>query len=152
MQSDCLEVIHRYQGYLDALAAAGLPLDETLVVPGGFSGRSGYEAVKQLLARNAGVDAVFAISDVLALGAMEALREVGLRVPEDVALAGFDNIPQGAYVTPPLTTVSQNLAGRGVDLLVEKLIRQIEGNAVQSATIPHQLLVRRSSGVTGVNR
>jgi DNA-binding LacI/PurR family transcriptional regulator len=147
MQAGCLESMQRYKGYVRALQHAGRRLDDALVVPGDYSGRSGYEGTKELLAREERLDAVFANSDVLALGAMEALREAGRRVPEDVAVVGFDNIPQGAYVSPPLTTVSQNLTGEGAELLVEKLLQQIKGHQAEGAVVPHRLVVRGSSGV-----
>ncbi len=147
MQMGCLEPIHRYQGYVQAIEQAGRTVDEGLVIPGDYSGRSGYDGMKELLSIAPDADAIFAVSDVLALGAMEALRESGRRVPDDVAVVGFDNISQGAYVSPPLTTVSQNLAKDGTTLLVDKLIQQIEGNKVSGAVVPHHLIVRRSSGV-----
>lgn len=145
-QDGCLEAVHRYEGYLQALTAYGHPLDEALVASGDYSGRSGYEGMLAILEQAPDVDAVFANSDVLALGALEILRQNGRRVPDDVALVGFDNISQGAYASPPLTTVSQNLTGAGAALLVERLLQQIAGQKVRPAMVPYRLIVRASSG------
>jgi DNA-binding LacI/PurR family transcriptional regulator len=90
-------------------------------------------------------DAVFAASDLLAIGAMHALGACGLRVPEDVAVVGFDDIPMANYVNPALTTVQQDTKRAG-ELLVERLLQQVRGEAAQSAMLPAQLVIRRSCG------
>ncbi len=106
--------------------------------------RSGYEAMQTLLQRHVEFDAVFAASDLIAIGAMHALSEHGLSVPQDVALAGFDDIPMASFVNPPLTTVVQDTKQAG-EMLVSNLLRLIRNEPAQSAILPVKLVVRRSS-------
>ena len=94
----------RLAGYHEALAAAGIPADPDLVIEGGFDASSGHRAMAELLARTE-FGAAFVASDVVALGAIGALRAAGLQVPDDVSIVGFDDIPLAAYFDPPLTTV-----------------------------------------------
>ena len=144
--TDGTETHRRYQGYANALRRNGLDVSEQHVIYGNFSSRSGYEAMRQLLALDAAIDAVFVCSDVMAIGAMEALREAGKRTPEDVAVVGFDGIPLSAHCSPPLTTIEQNI-GQGGKLLVEYLVRFIEDGIVMNAQVPVELVVRQSTGV-----
>jgi len=138
------EFFARYLGYAEALEQAGLAADQALQADAESTERSGYEAVETLLARGERFDAVFAASDLIAIGALQALNARGLQVPRDVALAGFDDIPMASFVNPPLTTVLQDTqqAGR---LLVDALLRLIRGEVVESAMLPVTLKVRRSS-------
>jgi DNA-binding LacI/PurR family transcriptional regulator len=109
-----------------------------------FGGDAAYEGISSLLDSNAKFDGIFACSDVIAMSAMRALTERGRRIPADVAVAGFDDIPLAAYTTPPLTTVRQDVA-RGARILVEKVIRAISGELTDSEVIPTELIVRGSS-------
>ena len=138
------EVMGRYRGYLAALRAAGIAADPQWQVDAQTSERSGHDAVSSLLARGVAFDAVFGVSDLIAIGAMRALREHGLAVPGGVAVAGFDDIPMASNVSPPLTTVAQDMRGAG-RLLVESLIDQIEGLPVRNVRLPVRLVVRPSS-------
>lgn len=135
----------RYQGYRDALIDADLPIDSDLAVSGISTFASGRQSMQQLLEQAPDVDAVFAYSDVMAIAAMEILRESGRRIPDDVAVVGFDDIDLAAYCNPPLTTVSQEIAGGGAAILVNKLIAQINGEKVISETRPGRLVIRESS-------
>ncbi len=103
----------RLAGYRQALAENDLPFEESLVAEGGFVEDGGYHAMQQLLQRDAGFTAVFAANDQSAAGALKALREAGLRVPEDVSLVGFDDLLIGHYLYPALTTVLQPFAEMG---------------------------------------
>lgn len=96
--------IERLEGYRQALAAAGIEHDPALVATADFDAPTGHAAMQRLLA-DAAFDAVFVASDVVALGAIGALREAGLRVPDDVSVVGFDDIPLAAYFDPPMTTI-----------------------------------------------
>jgi len=87
---------------------------------------------------------VFAASDLIAIGALHALGDHGLQVPQDVALAGFDDIATASFVNPPLTTVLQDTKRAG-EVLVDSLLSQIRGEPVESAVLPVKLMVRRSS-------
>jgi LacI family transcriptional regulator len=103
----------RLDGYRAALEGAGLTLDEALVVPGDFHAESGFAGCEKLLDLPEPPTAVFAASDQMALGAIEALRRRGLRVPEDMSVVGFDDLPEVRWSAPPLTTVRQPLADMG---------------------------------------
>lgn len=95
----------RLDGFRDALAAARLKPDEELIVEGAFDATSGVAAARVLIARGRPFTALFVASDVVAFGALRALREAGLRVPQDVSVVGFDDIPLAQHFDPPLTTV-----------------------------------------------
>lgn len=138
------EFFERYRGYADALRAAGLAVDTALQINAESTEQSGYQAMEALLARGVAFDAVFAASDLIAIGALRAMTDHGLDVPRRVALAGFDDIPMASFASPSLTTVLQDTQQAG-ELLVDNLLRQIRGEAVQSSLLPVQLVVRRSS-------
>ena len=136
----------RYLGLCDALQDAGLSTEPALQIDVIDSTElAGYAAAQALFARGVAFDAVFCASDLIAIGAMRALMEHGLRVPEDVAVMGFDDQPVAAFTNPPLTTVLQDtkLAGEN---LVDTLIREIRGEAAVSEVLSPALVVRRSCG------
>lgn len=137
----------RYQGYLKALHDLDCPVRSELVAEGNFSEESGYSAMKRLLKYKP--DAVFAASDVMAYGAIRALREANLRIPEDVALVGFDDIPTSAKTVPPLTTIRQNVSQMG-GKAVEVLIGIIESKTkvIQKVIQETELVVRDSCGAS----
>ena len=133
----------RIQGYERAMARAGLPT-AGLVVDGNFDAASGCEGASELLDR--GVDAIFCANDATAQGALEAIRARGLRVPDDVALAGFDDLEFSAHLDPPLTTVRQGVREQGeeaVNSLVQ-LIRERDG-APRRVLLPTELVIRQST-------
>jgi Transcriptional regulators len=138
------EVMERYRGYEVALRMAGIAIDPALRIDAVTTEQSGHDAVLALLDRGLRFDAVFGASDLIAIGAMRALAERGLKVPDDIAVAGFDDIAMAGNVSPSLTTVAQDTrrAGR---LLVEALINLIEGKPVHSTRLPTHLVVRHSS-------
>jgi len=137
-----LEAEARLAGYLEAMAAAGLP---TMVVDGAFTKASGQDAGAALAARPDRPDAVFAANDNMAVGALLAFQDAGLRVPEDVAMVGFDDIPLAALVRPGLTTLKIQIAETGRKAL-ERLVRLI-GSAADTAceVVRPELVVRASS-------
>jgi LacI family transcriptional regulator len=137
--------LDRMEGFRQALAERGRTFDEALVAEGDFSEASGYHAMQKLLA--AKPDAVFAASDIMAIGAMRAVREAGLRVPEDVAFVGFDDLPLATPPDPPLTTIRQPVYQFGTSAM-EVLTDLIE-NGVQPARrimMVTELIVRESCG------
>lgn len=138
------EFLSRFNGCETVLQEHGLTFDRKLQVDASSSEEDGQRAARELLAREVAFDAVFAGSDLIAIGAMATLRESGLRVPQDVAVVGFDGMPQARYSTPPLTTVVQDtqLAGR---LLVDNLLKLVREQPAGSIMIPPQLAVRGSS-------
>jgi LacI family transcriptional regulator len=135
----------RLQGYRAALEHVGLPIDPALIAEGDFSEDSGYRAMQRLL--GARPDAVFAASDRMALGALNALREAGRRVPDDVALVGFDDLPITALEAPQLTTVHQPVTRLG-HLAAEGLIGLLEGTITPpyQVVLPTELVIRQSCG------
>lgn len=133
----------RFLGLREALNAAGLPVEPGLHAESPSTEARGYEATRLLLARGLPFDAIFAGSDVIALGALRALDEAGVSVPGDVAVVGFDDIPAASMTRPPLTTVAQDYQRAG-DALVDALVRKIVGDDAGSVTLPARLVVRAS--------
>ncbi|MEV0619294.1 LacI family DNA-binding transcriptional regulator [Nonomuraea sp. NPDC050404] len=138
----------RLTGYLDALTTAGLPADDRLIVPvEDYHRADGAQAMATLLDSGAASDAVFCFNDLLALGALRTLLERGFAVPDDVALAGFDDIEDGRYATPTLTTISPDkagIAGRAVELLADRIAGGSKV-AAREVRVGHQLEVREST-------
>ena len=134
----------RHRGLCDASRAAGVEPDRALQVDAVTTEASGCDAAIELIARARRFDAIFAASDLIAIGAMRALADAGLRVPADVAVVGFDNIPAAGLANPPLTTIAQDYRLAG-EVLVDTLLRQIRGEPTASATLPTRLVVRASS-------
>ena len=114
----------REQGFRTAMAAAGVPVDESMVRNGGYRAETAEGPARELLTRPDRPTAIFGANDLMAIRTVQVAREVGLRVPDDVSVIGFDNVPESALVTPPLTTVQQPLHAMGaaaLDLLVRML-------------------------------
>ncbi|MBB3954925.1 LacI family DNA-binding transcriptional regulator [Novosphingobium sediminicola] len=139
------EFSDRYRGLQAALAQGGLAVNPDLQIDALTTEESGYLAARTLIAQGAHFDAIFAGSDLIAIGAMRALSEAGLSVPADVALMGFDDIPAAGMTNPPLTTMMQDLKAAGV-LLIETLLAQIEDRALPSPVLPTRLVRRKSCG------
>jgi DNA-binding LacI/PurR family transcriptional regulator len=136
---------NRLRGYREALAAAGVDVDERLVATGDFSEHSGYEAMCRLLAAAPDLDAVFAASDLMASGALRALREADRVVPDDVAVVGFDDSSISRHTTPLLTTVHQPVEEMG-RAMAELLVARIEGRDVDlHVTLGTRLVTRASA-------
>ena len=143
-QQDNVDAVDRLIGYQEALNAFDIPYDPAFVATGYFSRRGGYLAMKTLLKQN--VDAVFAASDTMAIGALQALQENGVRVPEDLALIGFDDLPLALLSTPHLTTIRQPIQSRGyqaTSLLLDILAGNIQGP--RQILLPTQLVIRQST-------
>ena len=144
--ADNFDARERLRGYHDALAAADQPL-APWVLEGGFDEASGARAGRALVAAAERPDAVFAANDMMALGCLFALREAGLRVPQDIALAGFDDIPLSRYVHPPLTTMRVEIAELGARA-IQRLLDAGEPGQPSRATpelLAPGLVVRESS-------
>ena len=142
------EIEDRYRGACNAMRAGGITPDPALVEPALTTEQSGYEAAQRLIARNRAFDALFAASDLIAIGALRALEEAGISVPEQVSVVGFDDIAAAALAHPPLTTIAQDL-GQAGELLVATLLGQIDGRAVPPVMLPPRLVVRRSTAAIG---
>ncbi|GAA4430811.1 LacI family DNA-binding transcriptional regulator [Georgenia halophila] len=141
----------RMLGYREAIEKAGIDFQPSRVVPARhFTRESGLLAVQELLGRGLPFDGLVCASDLIAIGAMHALRRRGLRVPEDVAVTGWDNIPEGAYSNPTLTTVAPDIA-TSADRAVELLVRRIEDQdaAPREVVAGHKLIRRESTAAAG---
>ncbi len=137
----------RLEGYRQALAARGIPVDENLIAEGDFSEQGGRAAMQRLLPHRP--TAVFAASDMMAVGALKTLRDAGLRVPDDIALVSFDDIPLASMVDPPLTTVRQpieQLGSTAAELLIS-LLENPQEETVHRIVLPTELVIRASCGV-----
>ncbi len=141
---DELEVQLRFEGYEMALQAAGKSVDSALLAYGDFTDTSGGVAMRSLLEQAPDLDAVFVNSDLMAIEAMNVIREQGRRVPEDIAVVGYDDLSIAVHSNPPLTTIRQNipLAGR---LLAQNLLQYLQTGVVTNTSIPVELIVRRSA-------
>lgn len=137
----------RQLGYQQGLEAAGIPFDESLLSPGQFTLQSGHRAAGELITRNKPPTAIFCENDEMAIGAIQRIKEAGLRVPQDISVAGFDDISFASYCEPPLTTIAQPTEGFGVtavNLLIDLL--EGEGGNNQQVVLPYDLVVRGSTG------
>jgi len=139
--------LHRWQGYQQALAEAGLSYDETMVRYGNFHARSGYQAMEELLALPQPPTATFIASDEVATGALAALHEQGLSVPDEMAIVGFDDIPVARYLVPSLTTTrlpAYELGLQAADMLINLI--QDEEIPERGVLLDTELIIRESCG------
>lgn len=142
--SHCPEFFERFKGMCHALQQAGSK-DKPLQIDAITTEDSGYQAALELLQQDNRVDAIVCASDLIAIGAMRALQDKGIAVPEQIAVVGYDNILLASFANPPLTTVHQNTKKAG-ELLVTSLIQMIQGEKPQPVLIPAELVVRDSCG------
>ncbi len=143
--ADSTVTIDRKEGYLRALTDRGRNIDENLIVQGDFTESGGYYAMLQLL--HAHPDAVFAASDTMAIGALRAVQEAGLRVPQDVALIGFDDLPIASQAEVKLTTIRQPIVqfgARAVDTLIDLIENGIK--PPRRIIMDTELVIRDSCG------
>jgi LacI family transcriptional regulator len=135
----------RLQGYKNAVTRAGLPVDPDLIAEAHFNRTAGYEATKRLLPHKP--DAIFAAGDTIALGVLQAAHEAGVRVPDDLALIGFDDVDVASHSFPLLTTVRQPIVEKGAaaaKLLIDLIQNQVEGP--QHILLKTELVIRQSCG------
>lgn len=138
------EVALRHEGFRKAHQERGVEVIPDLALPVGFGARNTAAFVTQKIVEGEKFDAIFAASDVLAMSAMAAVTQAGLKIPTDVAVVGYDNVTASATAMPPLTTIDQNVAYGG-EMMVDLLLKKIRGEKVRSALTPTELVVRRSS-------
>ncbi|MBE2224582.1 MAG: LacI family DNA-binding transcriptional regulator [Anaerolineae bacterium] len=144
---------HRYRGWKKAMETAVLPIADRQVVEGDWSCLSGEVGLKQLLKQFPEMDAAFISNDRMALGAMRAARELGIDIPSDLALVGYDDAPEADFFAPPLTTIRQDLRDPSFFAvnMVDKMITEVtqEEKTIEPRTylFPPQLIVRQSSAV-----
>jgi len=151
-----MELYHsqeRVRGYRAAFADHGIPEDLSLIVKGGFRLEDGRRAAKQLFDLKPAPTAIFAYNDFMAIGALRAANERGLRVPLDVSIIGFDDIPQSAFTVPALTTIRQpkfEMGCRGAELLIDLIDKKKHTSPVNSP-LDVQLIVRESTACVNSN-
>lgn len=143
IESD-LSAQQRFKGYEAALQAAGRSLDPNLVTYGDYSHASGITAMQRLMQQSPDLDAVFVNSDLMAVGAITAIQDSGKRVPEDIAVVGYDDLSIAGYNSLPLTTIRQNIPMAG-KLLAQNLIQYIQTGVVTNVTTPVELVIRKSA-------
>jgi LacI family transcriptional regulator len=138
--------VDRVAGYRKALASRGLPVEEALIVEGDNTEKLAYQRAKKLLTHS--IDAIFAAGDRMALGAIRAVNEQGLSVPDDIAIIGFDDLPAAVSANPPLTTVRQPLRALGTKV-VNILIEHIENpdDNTKKIFLDAELIIRKSCGI-----
>jgi LacI family transcriptional regulator len=144
----------RKSGWQDALVEAGGSAEDTLVVEGTWSAASGERGLRRLLEQRPDVDALFACNDQMALGALKTTRELSLQVPEDLAIVGYDDVPEAPFFSPPLSTVRQDLDELGrcavqeLGRLIEAQQQELQDVESQTIVLQPELIERESSGVT----
>jgi DNA-binding LacI/PurR family transcriptional regulator len=141
-----LEAQNRLAGYCEVLAEHSLPIDEVLIRPGDWGVDSGYQAAQELLALDQPPTAIFAANDLMALGAIYAIRDAGMRVPDHIALVGYDDRDFAEWIRPPLTTIRMPSYEMG-QAAARLLLEQFAGEELEDATqVPGTLIIRQSCG------
>jgi len=144
---------HRLEGYKDALLEANIEIDEDLIKEGDYTPVSGYNAMRQLLLKEKLITAVFAGNDQMAIGAIKAIREAGLKIPEDIAVIGFDNVFPGSIISPSLSSINvprYKMGAEAMDILHHK-ISNPEDTQRSVITLETRLIVRQSTDLRGDN-
>jgi LacI family transcriptional regulator len=137
----------RYEGYRKALSSAGLKIDEKLIKVGDFKTESGYRLMQEFLTSLHPPRAIFVANNLMTLGALRAMRERGVNIPQDIAVVGFDDMPWSSELCPPLTAVSQPTYELGQETVHLLLRRLAEPDApVRMVTLQPRLVVRESCG------
>jgi DNA-binding LacI/PurR family transcriptional regulator len=138
------EVAQRFSGYTKALEQAGLKPNPGLNLPIPFGAEDALKALGDMVRSGRRIDGVVAASDVIAMSAIRALVEAGIRVPEDVSVVGFDDLAIARFTSPPLTTIRQDVV-TGARLLVDKLLAIMAGQKAETEQMQPELVVRSSS-------
>jgi LacI family transcriptional regulator len=134
----------RIRGYKKALEDAGIKVNKNLIIDSEFVENAGYEATKKLFKSKSKFSAIFASNDKIAFGAIKAIQEEGLKIPEDISVIGFDDIESSKYVNPPLTSIKMELVEMA-DLATKSIVASIEKDAKPSVNIVPVTLVERES-------
>lgn len=139
----------RTSGYQAALAAHGLPFEECLLAKGGYKFDDGYRAAAKLFDCEAPPTAIFAYNDLMAIGAIRAAKARNLRIPEDVSIVGFDDIPGAAFTFPPLTTICQpklEMGRKSAEMLISAIKGEEEEDQQKSIRMDVRLVIRQTTG------
>ncbi len=141
------EFLDRYRGACKAMKETGIVIDPGLQIDAITTEQAGYHGIAKLIETKKQFDAIFCASDLIAVGAIKALREQGYTVPDDVSVVGYDDIPMASFIRPALTTVQQDTKLAG-EILVENLLRLVNGEAIETTVLPAKLIIRESCGHT----
>jgi DNA-binding LacI/PurR family transcriptional regulator len=139
------EFFERYQGFVQAISTNGIEPAQVPQLDAISTEQAGFDATLKLLASGYRPDAIFAASDLIAIGVMRALQQQSFHVPRDVAVVGFDDIPVASFSSPALTTIQQNTTLAG-EMLVVNLLRLINQEGIAQTEIEPKIIVRRSCG------
>ena len=139
--------IDRLQGYKEALADAGIPFEKDLIAEGDFTMWSGLNAAFQFCNMKNRPTAIFSMNDEMAIGAMQTLKNQGIKIPEDMSVTGFDDIAYAKYSDPSLTTISQPAEEMG-KMAMDMLLKVIEGEPLsqRECVLPTEFIIRKSTG------
>jgi LacI family repressor for deo operon, udp, cdd, tsx, nupC, and nupG len=139
--------IDRLEGYKEALAEAGIPFEKDLIAEGDFTMWSGLNAAFQFCNMKVRPTAIFSMNDEMAIGAMQTLKNQGIRIPEDMSVTGFDDIAYAKYSDPSLTTISQPAEEMG-KMAMDMLLKVIEGEPLsqRECVLPTEFIIRKSTG------
>jgi len=135
----------RLEGYKNALKKYGIPFDDALVTVGDIDVKDGYERTRQLFGKGLNFTAIFAYNDIVAFGTMQAIKEKGLRIPEDIGLVGYDDIPFSSLINPPLTTIRLKKQDLGIES-VKLLLSRINGKRkkIKKIMLDVEIIVRKT--------
>ncbi len=141
-RQELISSIQRLQGYKEALAAAGIPVDENLIEIGDFSTPTAIPCARRLLSLPDRPTAIFAANDMTAIAVYQVAAELGLRIPQDLSVVGFDNLRESAFIQPPLTTVDQSVEKMGA-MAMEIVVKLVERQSLPAspADVPHLVKV-----------
>ncbi|WP_105103009.1 LacI family DNA-binding transcriptional regulator [Microbulbifer pacificus] len=137
----------RLKGYRYALRGAGIQVDDSLIEAGNYGLKDAEQATRKLMAQPNRPTAIFNFSDEMAMSCLATLHDMGLRIPQDVSVMGFDDISYAEYCYPALTTVAQPMTEIGIECM-ELLLPQLNGKKMQACNkiLPHRLMIRKSTG------
>lgn len=136
----------RFDGYRHALKESGIPFNKSIVFPGVVSFQTGVDNAKEAITKNKSITAMFCTADIIAMGAMKKVLDMGLKVPHDISIMGFDNLSISEYTSPAITTVGQNIELKG-KAAVEIILSEIEGeiSEPQYTILPLEIIERQST-------
>lgn len=147
--SENCDAEERFRGYQEALTLFGLSLDKNLIISGDFTTRSGYDVFKRLINKNPKPDAIFAANDMMAVGILEAARESGIKIPDDIAVVGFDDIYMSRFLQPRLTTVHvpiQELGSKAIQYLFKMISGEVDSKLPYREVLNTSLVIGGSCG------
>jgi len=139
---------NRCQGYIDTLIKHGIPIDKNIIIYGGFQEEDGIRAFQKLIEQKNIPDAIFTVNDLVAIGAYLEIEKNGLRIPDDIAIAGFGNNKLSSFINPPLTTVKQSpydIGKLSAEIILEQILGKSDPEQIRQEIITPELIIRKST-------